>query len=312
MFPGAYKKTAARRKSGAHRKPFQSYVEKIMDISWFPGHMHKARLAIAKVITTIDVVVEVLDARLPLSSQNPLLGELRAGRPCIRVLNKADMADPEITSQWVEYFQKDKNIRAIAMCSKNKKEAQRIISLCKKMTPDRDYLFKPVRIMMAGIPNVGKSTLINTIVGREITKAANQAAITRKPKHIDLKNGVVLSDTPGILWPKLENKKGAYLLAASGAIRDTAMNYPDVALYVGKHLLSIYPDLIMQRYKLKELPADGETLVEEIGRRRGCLVKGGGIDIQKASELLLRELRNGVIGPITLECPPVQKSPSAS
>ena len=278
-----------------------------MNISWFPGHMHKAKLAIAKVITTIDVVVEVLDARLPVSSQNPLLNELRAGRPCIRVLNKADLADPKVTAQWVEYFQKDKNIRAIAMSATNKKEAQRIIGLCKKMTPDRDYLFKPVRVMMAGIPNVGKSTLINTVVGREITKAANQAAITRKPKHIDLTNGVILSDTPGILWPKLENKHGAYLLAASGAIRDTAMDYPEVALYAGTYLLSAYPELLMQRYKFEKQPNDGKTLIEEIGQRRGCLIRGGGIDIQKASELLLKELRNGLIGPISLERPPATK-----
>ncbi|GAU07653.1 ribosome biogenesis GTPase YlqF [Desulfoplanes formicivorans] len=274
-----------------------------MDINWFPGHMHKARQAIARVMPSIDVVVEVLDARLPLSSQNPLLHELKGDRPCIRVLNKADMADPRITTEWIGYFQREKGVKALAMCAKNKKEAMKIIGLCKKMTPKRDYLFKPVRVMMAGIPNVGKSTLINTIVGREITKAANQAAITRKPKHIDLKNGVVLSDTPGILWPKLQDKHGAFLLAASGAIRDTAMSYPEVAMYTGNHLLGRYPDLLMQRYKLKELPADGLALLEAIGRKRGCLVRGGEVDLHKAAELFLRELKNGVIGHISLERP---------
>ncbi len=265
--------------------------------------MHKARQAIARVVPSIDVIVEVLDARLPLSSMNPLLGELRADRPCIRILNKADMADPETTGEWIKYFQRQKGVKALALCAKDKKQAMKVISLSKKMTPKRDYLFKPVRVMVAGIPNVGKSTLINTIVGREITKAANQAAITRKPKHIDLKNGVVLSDTPGILWPKLEDRHGAFLLAASGAIRDTAMSYPEVAMYTGGHLLAMYPDLLMQRYKLKELPKDGPALLDAIGRKRGCLIKGGDIDLHKAAELLLRELKNGVIGRISLERP---------
>jgi ribosome biogenesis GTPase A len=277
-----------------------------MDINWFPGHMHKARQAIARVMPSIDVVVEVLDARLPLASQNPLLRELTGDRPCIRVLNKADLADPQATREWIRHFQREKGVRALALCAKNKKEAMKIIGLCKKMTPKRDYLFKPVRVMMAGIPNVGKSTLINTIVGREITKAANQAAITRKPKHIDLKNGVVLSDTPGILWPKLHDRHGAFLLAASGAIRDTAMSYPEVAMYTGSHLLGSYPELLMKRYKLKERPADGAALLEAIGRKRGCLVKGGDIDLHKAAELLLRELKNGVIGRISLERPLVE------
>jgi ribosome biogenesis GTPase A len=274
-----------------------------MDINWFPGHMHKARQAIAKVMPSIDVIVEVLDARLPLSSQNPLLEELRGNRPCIRVLNKADLADPEATKEWIEYFQRKQGVRALALCAKNRKESMRILALGKKMTPKRDYLFKPVRMMMAGIPNVGKSTLINTIVGREITKAANQAAITRKPKHIDLKDGVVLSDTPGILWPKLEDKHGAFLLAASGAIRDTAMSYPEVAGYAGTLLLRSYPELLGQRYKLEELPADGPALIEAIGRKRGCLIRGGEVDLHKASELLLRELKNGLIGRISLERP---------
>jgi ribosome biogenesis GTPase A len=269
--------------------------------------MHKARQAIAKVMPSIDVVVEVLDARLPLSSQNPLLGQLRGDKPCIRVLNKVDLADPEITEEWIDYFQHEKGVRALGLCAKNKKEALRIISMSKKMTPKRDYLFRPVRVMMAGIPNVGKSTLINTIVGREITKAANQAAITRKPKHIDLKNGVVLSDTPGILWPKLEDKHGAFLLAVSGAIRDTAMTYPEVASYAGTQLLRNYPDLLIKRYKLKQLPEDGPILIEAIGRKRGCLVRGGKVDLNKASELFLRELKNGIIGRISLERPKNQK-----
>ncbi len=274
-----------------------------MDINWFPGHMHKARQAIARVMPSIDVIVEVLDARLPLASRNPLLRELQGDKPCIRVLNKSDLADDTVTRAWLDYFQREEGSKALALCAKNKKEAMKVIGLSKKMVPKRDYLFKPVRVMMAGIPNVGKSTLINTIVGREITKAANQAAITRKPKHIDLKNGVVLSDTPGILWPKLEDKHGAFLLAASGAIRDTAMSYPEVALYMANHLLGRYPDLLKKRYKLKILPEDGLQLLDTIGRKRGCLVTGGEVDPYKVAELMLRELKNGVIGRISLEQP---------
>lgn len=275
-----------------------------MTIKWFPGHMTSARRQIAEMMPKIDVVIEVLDARLPISSGNPLLAELRHQKPCIKVLNKADLADPQITKRWVAYFeQQSENVRSLPLNATQTKEAAKLPKLCRILKPNRGVPGKPLRVMIMGIPNVGKSTLINTLAGRRIARVGDQPAITRSGQQIDLRNGMLLFDTPGILWPDLIDQQGAYRLAASGAIGDTAMDYREVAHFAGEYLLQHYPDFLCQRYKLTELPEDAEQLLAELGRRRGCLETGGEINLHRAAEILLRELQSGKIGRISLEIP---------
>ncbi len=274
-----------------------------MAIKWFPGHMNKAKRLIGETMRTIDVVIEVLDARLPAASANPLLSELRGQKPCIKVLNKADLADPQITREWGNFFERQHGVKAIALEAKKHSAVTRLLKLCRSLAPHRGVPGKPLRVMVVGIPNVGKSTLINTLAGRSIAKVGDKPAITKSQQQIDLKNGIVLSDTPGILWPNLSDQDGAYRLAASGAIGDTVMEYREVALFALEHLCSHYPEQLKARYRLAELPPTPTAVLEEIGRRRGCLVSGGEIDRHRAAEILLFELRAGQIGRISLEDP---------
>ncbi|OEU48908.1 MAG: ribosome biogenesis GTPase YlqF [Desulfuromonadales bacterium C00003096] len=276
-----------------------------MTIKWFPGHMNTARKQIAEAMPKIDVAIEVLDARLPASSGNPLLAELRQHKPFIKVLNKADLADPLITKDWIRFFEKNgKGLRALAINAGNKKEATRVPNLCRSLVPHRGKPGRPLRIMIMGIPNVGKSTLINTLAGRRIAKVGDRPAITRCAQQIDLRSGVLLYDTPGILWPNLEDQQGAYRLAASGAIGDNAMDYQAVALFAAEYLMQTYGEFLAERYKLKTLDVEPIELLDEIGRRRGCLGPGGSVDSYRAAEALLRDLQGGKLGRISLEAPP--------
>lgn len=273
-----------------------------MKIEWFPGHMNTARRQISEVMPTIDVVIEVLDARLPISSANPLLEELRGNKPCIKVLNKNDLADPGITKAWVRHLEKEKGVKAFPLDAKQRNEAGQLTKLCQRMVPHRGKPGKPLRAMVMGIPNVGKSTLINTLAGKKMARVGDKPAITTCPQQIDLRNGILLSDTPGLMWPVIEDQNGAYRLAASGAIGANAMDYAEVALFTLKWMAHKYPTQVMKRYKLKELP-EGEAFLEELGRRRGCLISGGEVDLHRAAELFLRELRAGKLGRISLEEP---------
>ena len=276
-----------------------------MTIKWFPGHMNTARKQIAEAMPKIDVAIEVLDARLPASSGNPLLAELRQHKPFIKVLNKADLADPLITKDWIRFFEKNgKGLRALAINAGNKKEATRVPNLCRSLVPHRGKPGRPLRIMIMGIPNVGKSTLINTLAGRRIAKVGDRPAITRCAQQIDLRSGVLLYDTPGILWPNLEDQQGAYRLAASGAIGDNAMDYQAVALFAAEYLMQTYGEFLAERYKLKTLDVEPIELLDEIGRRRGCLGPGGSVDSYRAAEALLRDSPGGKLGRISLEAPP--------
>ncbi len=274
-----------------------------MSVQWFPGHMHRARKQIATVMAKVDVVIEVLDARLPGYSENPLLRELRGDRPCLKVLNKSDLADPAVTEAWKDFYRTQGAV-PMEIVGTSAKDAKRILAVLPGMVPPRNFIMQPVNCLIVGIPNVGKSTLMNALVGRRVARAANQAAITTKQKRVHIGDELTIYDTPGVLWPKIENEQASYMLAASGAVRETAMDNAEVAARAGVYLLREYPELLRARYKLAELPAGGLELLEAVGRKRGCLVKGGDVDLTKAAGILLNELRAGQIGRISLQKPP--------
>ncbi len=274
-----------------------------MPIEWYPGHMAKARREIADAIRKFDVIIEVLDARLPASSSNPILGKLRGGKPCIKVLNKQDLADPAVTREWVRHFEQQPGIRALPLDAKQRSAAGLLAKLCRRLASHRGKPGKPLRAMVIGIPNVGKSTLINTLAGRRITRVGDKPAITTCAQQVDLRNGILLSDTPGLLWPDMSNQTGAYRLAASGAIGDAAMDYAEVALFAADFMARRYPDLLTGRYGLDALPESPTAIIGEIGRRRGCIAGGGEIDFTRAAGLFLRELRGGVLGRLSFEEP---------
>jgi len=274
-----------------------------MIIDWYPGHMKKARAQIIEILPKIDLVIEVLDARLPSSSANPLLARLRGDKPCIKVLNKNDLADPTVTKAWIKHLEQEQGVRAIPLEAKNRRDVGLLPKLCRKLLDKRVQARKPLRILIVGIPNVGKSTLINTLAGKKIARVGDKPAITTCPQQIDLRNGILLSDTPGLLWPVLDDMPGACRLAASGAIGDNAFDTIEVGLTSASYLAERYPAMLMQRYKLKEIPQKQLQIVETIGRKRGCLVSGGDIDLHRAAELLLRDLRAGKLGRVSLERP---------
>ncbi len=277
-----------------------------MAIQWFPGHMHRARKQIAELMPQIDLVIEVLDARLPYSSANPLIPELSAGKPCLKLLNKTDLADKKYTKDWLDHFNALPNTQAMALTGLDKKQVKGITQFCHKLLPDRLAQKKSIRAMILGIPNVGKSTLINTLAGRTVAIAGNMPALTRHPQHIKIQDGIVLSDTPGMLWPKIHNVASGFRLAASGAVRDTALDYFEVAEYAANMLIELYPQSIRTRYKIDTLPETGEALIDLIGRKRGCLRPGGVVDIHKAAEILIHELRNGKLGTVSYETPAIK------
>lgn len=274
-----------------------------MSIQWFPGHMNKARKQIKEILPKIHLIVEVLDARIPYSSENPMIAELRKDKHCIKVLTKSDLADPEMTERWIQYLDKQQGVKALALSMDSPAKAREIIDLSRSMLPKQNAGPNDIHLMVMGIPNVGKSTLINTLAGKSIAKTGNEPAITKGQQRINLRNGVMLFDTPGMLWPKVENEKSGYRLATTGAIKDTAMSYEDVAFFAAEFLLRHYPDRVMGRYALTELPETELALLEAIGQLRGCLRAGGHVDLEKVSTLLLNELRAGTLGRITLEKP---------
>ncbi|MBE0598406.1 MAG: ribosome biogenesis GTPase YlqF [Desulfuromonadales bacterium] len=274
-----------------------------MAIEWYPGHMSKARREIAEVIQGFDVVIEVLDARLPASSANPVLQELRRDKPWIKILNKHDLADPAVTKEWVRHLEQHSGVRALPLQAKNRQETGMIAKLCRRLAPHRAKPGKPLRAMIIGIPNVGKSTLINTLAGKRMARVGDKPAITTCQQQIDLRNGIFLHDTPGLLWPDMRNQTHAYRLAASGAIGENALDYTDVALFAATFMAERYPQQIAARYRLESLPETATAILEEIGRRRGCLATGGDIDLHRTAELFLRELRAGLLGRISFEGP---------
>ena len=276
-----------------------------MGIQWYPGHMTKARRLLAESMPSQDVIIEVLDARMPAASANPVLTELRRMKPCLKILNKSDLADPEITKAWLRFYETSvtsAKVMALALSTTQLHEIKtRIPAACKLLTP-RGPL-KPVRAMIVGIPNVGKSTLINTLMDRKVAKVGDEPAVTKAQQRVTLKNGISLWDNPGILWPKIDDEEASYRLALGGAIPDTVIDYESVGHFAARYFLRKYPALIKARYKLTELPGENDLLAE-IGRRRGCLRSGGAVDLHKAADILVHEFRTGAIGRISLEEPP--------
>jgi ribosome biogenesis GTPase A len=269
-------------------------------IQWFPGHMHKTAKEIRENLSQVDVFIELLDARIPFSSDNPLLTEIRGTKPCIRVMTRADLADPQRTVYWLEWFKKNNQAAVVAVSQKDREKIGGLVTQCRALFPDRKT---PITVMVVGIPNVGKSTFINILAQRAIAKTGNEPAITKMQQRIQLDHSVALLDTPGVLWPNVENASSGFRLAATGAIRETAMSHADVAGFLARFLLTDYPQLLTSRYEFGSGEAEPERLLDHIGRLRGCLRAGGKVDTDRVSRLLLNDFRSGSIGRITLEMP---------
>ncbi len=272
-------------------------------INWYPGHMHKASKEMRKIVPQVDLIIEVLDARIPFSSENPMIGEIRGDKPCIKVLSKSDLADPEMTKQWQDYFEQENGVKTIALTTEEPEKMRELLNLCHKMVPGKRGGDSRVEAMIMGIPNVGKSTLINNLAGRMIAKTGNEPAVTKNQQRIKLEQDILLLDTPGVLWPKLENQHGGYRLAITGAIKETAVSNDDIAMYAVGYFRAAYPELLKQRYNLTELSEDEQQLLEAIGAKRGCLRGGGRVDLDRAAKIVLTEFRDISIGRITLETP---------
>ncbi len=276
-----------------------------MAIQWFPGHMTSAKKKAAEAMARIDVVIEVLDARVPEAGSNPMIRELREHRqrPCLKVLNKADLADPAATKAWLDHFNSRKNVKAVALSCKKPGEAAKIPRLCLALVPHRGTSLKPLRMMVMGIPNVGKSTFINALLKRRTAAVGDEPAITKSLQHFDLNDAMQLTDTPGMMWPKIEHESDGYLLAASNLIGRNAYDESEVAVFLGDLLLAHYPALLTRRYKFPLAGLDGVALVAAIARQRGSRSKGGEFDLEKAAATLLQDYRNGTLGHISLETP---------
>lgn len=276
-----------------------------MSIQWFPGHMNSARKKAEESMESVDLVVEVLDARLPLASCNPLVEELRRfrSRPCLKILNKSDLADPEVTAQWSAYFDAQPNTTAYAMTTKKPADVARVITLAKTLAPHRNDATKPLRMMIMGIPNVGKSTLMNALLKRRVAKVGDEPAVTKTQQRIYLSNEVVLIDTPGLLWPKIELPSDGMMLAASHAVGTNAVIEEEVAEFLATLLLQRYPKLLTARYGFATADLDGVGVIESVAKRRGFKVRGGEMDYEKAAHTLLLDYRSGALGRISLETP---------
>lgn len=273
-----------------------------MTIQWFPGHMYKAGKEIKKLLPEIDVVIEILDARIPFSSQNPLLMEFAQHKPNIKVLNKLDLADVDKVEEWQAHLEKNKNIKTIALTTQQPDKIKQILELARKIVPNKsDHQF--ISAMIMGIPNVGKSTIINILADRTVAKTGNEPAVTKGQQRIKISDDIVFFDTPGMLWPKIGHELWALRLATTGAIKETAMTHEDCAFYLVGYLMQQYPERLKERFQLNQLATEEYGVLEQIGARRGCLKSRNMLDLHKVSSILIHEYRSGKLGPICLEYP---------
>ena len=270
-----------------------------MSIQWYPGHMHKATKEIARSLSSIDVIIEILDARAPHSSSNPVIDKIVKEKPVIKLLNKSDLSDPLDTKKWQQYYNKSEYQNSIAINAMTSESKNEIVNLISQLSERKEG--KNTLTMVVGIPNVGKSSVINMLAGKKIAKTGNEPAITKGQQKINLRNGIMLIDTPGILWPKIEDPESGLKLAALGSIRNTAVGYDEIAIYIIKFLMQKYPDYLKARYKIDLLSQDEHEIIELLAKKRGCLSKGGKIDLTKISEIIVDELRTGIFGQISFE-----------
>ena len=276
-----------------------------MSIQWFPGHMVAAQKKAAETMEFTDVVIEVLDARAPAASQNPMIKELGAARQRVnlKILNKADLADPKVTDQWIQYFNSLPKTKAIAISCKKVNEPKKILTFCKSLAPHRGTPLKPLRMMIMGVPNVGKSTLMNAILNKRIAKVGDEPAITKQQQRHQINDHMILVDTPGMMWPKISDAHDGYLLAANNAIGKNAYQEDDVAIELGEILLKKYPELLKGRFAIDDLAVDSIKLLEFIATKKNFPLRNHVIDIEKAAIVLLNDYRQGYLGRISLESP---------
>ncbi|RST75470.1 ribosome biogenesis GTPase YlqF [Siminovitchia acidinfaciens] len=280
-----------------------------MTIQWFPGHMAKARREVTEKLKLVDIVFELVDARLPVSSANPMLQEIIQQKPRLILLNKSDMADSEMTGQWIRRFSNEGN-KALAINSQAGRGLNEIVRAAEDLLKEkRDRRkakgLKPraIRAMIIGIPNVGKSTLINRLAKKNIAKTGNTPGVTRGQQWIKVGKDLELLDTPGILWPKFEDQEIGYKLALTGAIKDSLLNMQDIAVFALRFLEAHYPEKLKKRFQLEELPEDMVDLFDHIGRLRGCLTSGAEVDYEKTAETVVMDVRTQKLGNITFDMP---------
>ncbi|WP_081992615.1 ribosome biogenesis GTPase YlqF [Collimonas arenae] len=276
-----------------------------MSIQWFPGHMNAARKKAAEAMEKVDLVIEVLDGRLPQASCNPMIEQLRVfrQRPCLKILNKSDLADPVATQAWINFYNAQKDVHAVALSCKKPSDVAKIPGLCLALAPHRGTPLKPLRMMIMGIPNVGKSTLMNALLKRRVAAVGDEPAVTKVQQRLYLGNNMVLIDTPGMLWPKIAHPSDGLMLAASHAIGSNALIEEEVATFLADELLLRYAPLLTARYGIKTEGIDGVSVIEGVALRRGFRLKGGDLDLEKAAHTLLQDYRTGAIGRISLETP---------
>lgn len=279
-----------------------------MSINWYPGHMKKTKDLIQANLKLVDIAIELMDARIPISSRNPQFDDLLKGKKRVIALNKADLADPQKTKQWIEYYA-TKGIKAIPINSLSGQGITQLVNEikleCKEQIDkalSQGRLVRPIRVMIIGIPNVGKSTLINRLAGKNAAVTGNKPGVTKGKQWIRINKEIELFDTPGILWPKIEEDMQGVKLACSGAIKDQILNIDDIAFHLIHMLMQQYPEQFKTRYMLED-ETDPVEIMEFIGRKRGCLLKKNEIDYEKVARIVLDEFRKGTIGLITLETP---------
>jgi ribosome biogenesis GTPase A len=271
--------------------------------------MTQARKKAEETMEFTDIVIEVLDARVPEASHNPVINEMRLfrQRPNLKILNKADLADPKATEAWLNYFNNLPNTKAVALSCKKAGEAKKIISHCRKLTPHRGTHLKPLRALIMGIPNVGKSTLMNALLNRRVAKVGDEPAVTKSQQRFEIDATFSITDTPGMMWPKIQYESDGYMLAASHAIGRNAVIDEDVALFLADNLLKTYPELLNVRYKLDVTNMDGVDLLEAIAKRRSYKRHDGLWDTEKTAVAFLTDYRSGAIGRVSLESPESRK-----